>query len=205
MPRLSGRSLDQYPLPLASVLALAAAVFMIVVWGPIQQRDFTQETRLGWMDTSFTTSDGNTTSLSASNGHVRIVTMLYAHCPGICPLNVATLGRIENQLSSTERNQLRVVALTLDPERDSLTSLGEFRRTHGIDSKRWSFGRPSTASVAQLAAGVGITYRTLPDGTLDHQSVFTLLDESGQVIARTANTRNPDPEFVAAVRRTLQE
>lgn len=200
MPRI-----DQYPLPLASVFALAAAAFMIVVWGPIQQRDFTQQTRLGWMDTSFTTSDGNPTSLTASNGHVRIVTMLYAHCPGICPLNVATLGRIESQLSSSERNQLRVVALTLDPERDSLASLGEFRRTHGVDSKRWTFGRPSVASVAQLAAGVGITYRALPDGTLDHQSGFTLLDESGHVIARTSNTQNPDPRFVAAVRRALQD
>jgi protein SCO1 len=204
MSRFSVSALDRYPLPLASVLAVAAAVFLITVWEPLQQRSLAEGTA-GWLDASFTTSDGATSSLAASNGHVRIVTMMYAHCPGICPLNIATLGRIENQLSTSERKQLRIVALTLDPERDSAPDLGEFRRTHGIESARWTVGRPSPSSVPQLAAGVGITYRVLPDGTVDHQSVFALLDESGRIVARTSNTQNPDPQFVAALRHALQD
>jgi len=188
---------------------------MITVWAPIQQRSLSDGTRMSqpaatvarptWLEASFTTTDGSTSSLSASNGHVRIVTMMYAHCPGICPLNIATLGRIENQLSGSGRDRLRVVALTLDPERDSLANLGEFQRTHGIESARWTVARPSMSSVAQLAAGLGVTYRVLPDGTVDHQSAFALLDTSGRLVARTTNTQNPDPQFVAAVRRALQD
>jgi protein SCO1/2 len=184
------------------VLAVAAALFMITVWAPIQQRSLSEGTAT-WLDASFTTSDGAASSLAATNGHVRIVTMMYAHCPGICPLNIATLGRIESQLSTLERSQLRIVALTLDPERDSVSNLAEFRQTHGINSARWTVGRPSVSSVAPLAAGVGITYRAMPDGTVDHQSVFVLLDESGRILARTSNTQNPDPQFVAAVRHAL--
>jgi protein SCO1 len=202
MSRFSVTSLDKYPLPLASVLAVAAALFMITVWAPIQQRSLTESTA-SWLDASFTTSDGDTSSLAASNGHVRIVTLMYTHCPGICPLNIATLGRIESQLSTLQRSQLRIVALTLDPERDSVSNLAEFRRTHGIKSALWTVGRPSVSSVAQFADGVGITYRTFPDGTVDHQNAFALLDESGRILARTSNTQNPDPQFVAAVRRAL--
>jgi len=209
MSRISVSSFDRYPVPLASVLAVAAAVFIVTVWAPIQQRSLSEGIRAdshpAWLDTSFTTPDGTTGSLAASNGHVRIVTMLYAHCPGICPLNVATLGRIETQLSAAERNRLRIVALTLDPQHDSLTDLREFQRLHGINSARWTLGRPSVSSVAGLAAGVGITYRTLPDGTLDHQSSFLLLDEAGHIVARTSNTQNPDPRFVTAVRRALKD
>lgn len=202
MSRFSVSSLDRYPLPLASFLAAAAALFMITVWAPIQQRGLSEGTA-SWLDASFTTSDGTASSLAASNGHVRIVTLMYTHCPGICPLNIATLGRIESQLSTLQRSQLRIVALTLDPERDSVANLAEFRQRHGIHSARWIVGRPSLSSVAQFASGVGITYRTLPDGTVDHQSAFALLDESGNVVARTSNTQNPDPQFLAAVRRAL--
>lgn len=211
MIRIDASALDRYPLPVASVLAVVAAVFIITVWEPIQQRSLSEGTRAatqpsaGWLDAPFTTSDGNTTSLSASNGHVRIVTMMYAHCPGVCPMAVATLGQIEKQMSAAERKRLRVVALTLDPEQDSLASLKTFRREHAINSTRWSLGRPSSASVTRIAEGLGITYRSMADGTMDHQSLFALLDANGRIITRTSNTQNPDPRFVAQVRHALEQ
>jgi protein SCO1/2 len=211
MIRIDASALDRYPLPIASVLAVVAAVFIITVWEPIQQQGLSEGTRAAaqptaaWLDAPFTTSDGNTTSLSASNGHVRIVTMMYAHCPGVCPMAVATLGQIEKQMSAAERTRLRVVALTLDPEQDSLASLTTFRREHAINSTRWSLGRPSSASVARIAEGLGITYRSMADGTMDHQSLFALLDTSGRIIATTSNTQNPDPRFVAQVRHALEQ
>jgi protein SCO1/2 len=211
MIRINASALDRYPLPLASVLAVVAAVFIITVWEPIQQRSLSEGTRTAalpaaaWLDTSFTTSDGNTASLSASNGHVRIVTMMYTHCPGVCPMAIATLGQIESQMSDAERNQLRVVALTLDPDQDSLASLATFRLEHRINSPRWTLGRPSSASVARIAAGLGVNYRSMADGTVDHHSMFALLDANGQIIATTSNTRNPDPRFVTQVRRALEQ
>jgi protein SCO1/2 len=210
MIRINASALDRYPLPLASMLAVVAAVFIITVWEPIQQRSLSDGMRAGalaasaWLDTSFTTSDGNTASLSASNGHIRIVTMMYAHCPGVCPMAVATLGQIESQMSEAERNRLRIVALTLDPEQDSLASLTKFRLERGINSARWTLGRPSSASVARIAAGLGVTYRSMADGTVDHQSAFALLDANGKIIAKTSNTQNADPQFVAQVRRALE-
>jgi len=211
MIRINASALDRYPLPIASVLAAVAAVFIITVWEPIQQRGLAEGTRAApqsasaWLESSFTTSDGNPASLSASNGHVRIVTMMYAHCPGVCPMAIATLGRIENQLSAAERDRLRVVALTLDPEQDSVASLAAFRQERGISSARWTLGRPSRTSVSTIAEGLGITYRSLGDGTLDHQSQFALLDASGRIIGRTSNTQNPDTRFVAQVRRALEQ
>jgi protein SCO1/2 len=211
MSRINASALDRYPLPLASVLAVVAAVFILAVWEPIQQRSLSEGTRTAalpastWLDAAFTTSDGNFATLSASNGRVRIVTMMYAHCPGICPMAMATLGGIESQLPATERDRLRIVALTLDPEQDSLASLAAFRREHGIISARWTLARPSSVSVARIAEGLGITYRSMADSTVDHQSVFALLDANGQIIAKTSNTQNPDPRFVAQVRHALEQ
>ncbi|MBS0416064.1 MAG: SCO family protein [Proteobacteria bacterium] len=211
MSRIDPSALDGYPLPIASLFAVAAAIFILTVWEPLQQRSLSEETRAAatpaaaWIDTTFTTSDGNATTLSASNGHVRIVTMMYAHCPGVCPMSMATLKRIEYQLSATEREQLRLVALTLDPEQDSVATLATFRQEHGLNSARWTLGRPSSVSVARIAAGLGIAYRPMPDGTIDHRGEFALLDASGRIIAKTSNTQNPDPRFVAQVRHALEQ
>lgn len=211
MSRINPSALDGYPLPIASVFAAAAAIFMLTVWEPLQQRSLSEATRAApiptpaWMDSTFTTSDGNTATLSASNGHVRIVTMMYAHCPGICSMSLATMRRIEDQLSLADRERLRLVALTLDPEQDSVASLAAFRQEHGMTSARWTLGRPSSASVARIAAGLGITYRSMPDGTIDHQGEFALLDAGGQVIAKTSHTQNPDPGFLAQVQHALEQ
>lgn len=130
--------------------------------------------------------------------------MIYTHCPGMCPLAIATLKRIEGSLPADQRPQLEVVALTLDPAHDSVVSLREFRRSQQIDSLRWTLGRPSTQSVVEIAGALGISFRVLDDQTVDHPGVFVLLDKNGKVLARTSRTQDVEPRFLAAVRTALR-
>lgn len=199
---------------LAAVTAAIAAVFMVTVWAPIQMRAFTDATEsmpaqaaagsTGWTHVPFTTSDGNTTSLAASNGEVRVVTMMYTHCPGVCPLAVSTLQRMESRLTSIQQGGVSIIALSLDPERDSIARMQTFRSERGIESKRWIVARPSAEGARQLAAGLGVAYRLQGDDTVDHQSVFVLLDKSGQVLARSSRTQSVDPKFFGALQTALQ-
>jgi protein SCO1 len=198
---------------LASVTAAIAAVFMVTVWAPLQMRAFTDATEsmpaqttvesAGWTRVPLMTSDGTTTSLAASNGVVRVVTMMYTHCPGVCPLAVSTLQRIESRLTSIQQRRVSIIALSLDPERDSIARLQTFRSERGIESKRWIVARPSAEGVRQLAAGLGVDYRLQGDDTIDHQSVFVLLDKSGHVLARTPKTQSVDPSFLGALETAL--
>jgi len=99
---------------LAALTAATAAIFMVSVWAPLQLRAFAHATESGqpeslpadneaWLRVPFVTADGGTTSLAASNGHVRVVTMLYTHCPGACPLSIATLQQLQSRLSQIGR------------------------------------------------------------------------------------------------------
>jgi protein SCO1/2 len=116
---------------------------------------------------------------------------------------VSTLQRVEGLLSTAQRNRLSIVALTLDPERDSLGELRKFHSSRGIASTRWILGRPSVSGVEQLSAAMGASYRVFDDGTVDHQSVFVLLGKSGKVLARSSNTRDVDPRFFGALQSAL--
>src|SRR5579883_1584180 len=103
---------------LAAITAAVAAVFIVAIWAPLQAHAFVEavgtssgETineRPDWMHAAFTALDGKATNIAESNGTVRIVTMLYTHCPGMCPMAVATLQNIESRLTSEQKKQLTV-------------------------------------------------------------------------------------------------
>jgi protein SCO1/2 len=197
------RSGDHFFL-LAAMVAAVAAVFMVTVWGPLQARAFTEATEHAvWTRVPFVTADGKATSIEASNGHVRVVTMMYTHCPGVCPMAVSTLQLMESRLTSAQRKRFSVVALSLDPDRDSVPRLQEFRRAAAKGSQRWIVGRPSADGVRQLAAALGVNYRVLADGSVDHQSVFVLLGRDGEVLTRTSSSRSVDPKFFGALQTAL--
>ena len=53
---------------------------------------------------------------------------------------------------------------------------------------------------------LGIRYRQLEGGDFNHTSAMILLDRSGRIVARTENLGPvPDPDFLAAVKRTLAQ
>jgi protein SCO1 len=154
-------------------------------------------------DVALETSRGDQTSLAATGGHVRIVTMFYASCAAVCPLTVDTLRRIDGELTASERTRLAVLLVTFDPQHDDPSVLREFAGQHHIDDARWTLGRASLADTRKLAGALDIRYRELDDGNFNHSTVLVLLDPAGRVLARTERMGTPDPAFVAAVRKAL--
>jgi protein SCO1/2 len=154
-------------------------------------------------DVALETSRGERTTLAATGGQVRIVSMFYASCAAACPLTVSTLRRIDNELTAGERARLAILLVTFDPEHDDPSVLLEFAGQHHIDDSRWTLGRASLADTRKLASALDIRYRRLDDGNFNHSTVLVLLDWSGRVLARTDRMGTPDPAFVAAVRKAL--
>ena len=144
------------------------------------------------------TADGARTTFGATNGHVRIATMFYAHCPGVCPATLATLRQIDAGLSEQQRSQLRFVLLSLDPARDSPEVLREFAQ-----DSRWLVGRASESGTRSFASAAHIQYRTLSDSSIDHSAGLVLLDSQGRIVARAA-AAGESTEFAAAVRQALE-
>ncbi|MFE9258468.1 SCO family protein [Streptomyces sp. NPDC006879] len=50
----------------------------------------------------------------------------YTHCPDVCPLTMGNIAVARAALSEAERNELQVVFITTDPERDTPQSLGSW-------------------------------------------------------------------------------
>lgn len=156
------------------------------------------------LDVPLETQAAGRLRFSDMSGAPAIVAMFYASCPHVCPMTISTIRAIEDQLPAKERERLRILMVTFDPDRDTPDALAELADRHHADNARWRFARTVPADIRPVAAVLGIRYRKLPDGSFNHASPIVLLDREGREIARTEKLGRPDPAFVEAVSKALQ-
>jgi protein SCO1 len=103
-----------------------------------------------------------------TQGYVTLLFFGYTHCPDMCPLQMAMIGRALKNMSSESVDQLRVVFVTTDPGRDKPAVLREWldhfdRRFIGLT------GTDAAIKAAQVAAGIPVASKSAvrPDGNYD--------------------------------------
>lgn len=148
---------------------------------------------------ALTDQSGAPTTLDRYAGQPTVVSMFYASCPHICPMLVASVRRLEQELPPEQRSRMRVLFVSFDPT-DTPAKLREVLAKQDIDSKGWTLARASADDVRLVAAALDIRYKQLPDGSFSHATVLTLLDPQGRPIRRTERFTDPEPEFRAALR-----
>jgi protein SCO1/2 len=136
------------------------------------------------LDAELTDQDGRKVKLADFRGQPVLISMFYGYCPYACPMLMAKLKRLEAALSPEARASVRVVLVSLDPARDTPESLKKLARAHGVDSSRWHLLWTREENVQELAAVLGIKYRALPNGEMNHSSVITLLGREGTIDQR---------------------
>jgi protein SCO1 len=143
---------------------------------------------------------GRTVGLDLFRGHPVLISMFYANCPDACPLLIADLQRMERELPPRINADLRIVLVSLDPERDTPDALQALARTRQVDESRWRLLRAPEDTVRDIAALLGVKYRRLPDGSFNHSSVITLLDPDGAVVARDDAIGGPHEALLRGLR-----
>jgi protein SCO1/2 len=155
-------------------------------------------------DATLSDQSGASFRLSARRGRPLLVAMFYTSCRYVCPLIIDSAKGVEHALSESERKQLGIVLISLDPARDDTAALKSVFDKRKLDAARWTLARTSETNVRTLAALLGVRYRALADGEFNHTSALVLLDGEGRRLASSeALGAKPDPEFLAAVRKAI--
>lgn len=133
-------------------------------------------------DFTLTDQNGNPFKLADQRGKVVVVFFGYTNCPDICPATMSDMQVVMNRLGD-QRDQLKVVFITVDPERDTSERLQRFIGMFDQDIVGLT-GDPATLSGVYKAYGAGATRRDLPDSALvyamDHTATSTIIDKQGQ-------------------------
>ena len=155
------------------------------------------------LDAPLAGQDGEAFGFADGRGRARIVSMFYSSCKFVCPLIIDTVQKTRHALPEAQRDHIDVLLISLDPDRDTPEALARVADKRKLAAPGWRLARTDKANVRRLAALLGIQYKQLEDGEFSHASVLVLLDAEGRIVARTERLGEADPEFVAAVERTL--
>jgi protein SCO1/2 len=84
-------------------------------------------------DLVLTDTDGKEFDLrEQTQGRPTLIYFGYTNCPDVCPLTMNNIAVAKKQLPQEQQDELRVVFVTTDPERDTAEELGSWLK--GIDT-----------------------------------------------------------------------
>jgi protein SCO1 len=131
-------------------------------------------------------------------GEPTLVYFGFTRCPDVCPTTLIKLAQIRREAALPE---LRVLLISVDPERDTPPALGLY--VHAFDPAfRGATGAPQ--EIRRLAAnfGVAVNRVELPGGdyTMDHSAVVFLTDAAAHIVAIFTPPFDV-PAFAADLRR----
>ena len=185
---------------LACLLLVAASAFAAPAAAPLPKDSVYQLTL------PLTDQHGRTADWRNHRGQPQVVAMFYTSCQYICPLIVDSGKAVEHALTPAEQAKLGILLVSMDPKRDTPAALMAVAKQRKLDAAHWSLASPRADDVRSAAGVLGVRYRQLADGEFNHTSALVLLDRDGRIVARTEKIGSVvDPEFVAAVRRVLDQ
>jgi protein SCO1/2 len=149
---------------------------------------------------SLVTQRGERVGLDVDRGHPVIIAMFYGSCPSACPLIIADVKRIDASLPAKVKGDTRVLLVSFDGAHDTPDELARIARERGLDGARFTLASGSDDDVRTIAAGLGVTYRPLPEGGFFHDSIITTLDREGRPTARVDHFGDVEPLAFALAR-----
>ena len=181
--------------------SVAFALLIYVLAAPLAARDSDPPASLYHLEARLTNQDGQSLGLDVHRGHPVLVTMFYSSCQATCPLIVDTLRATERELGTAQRTQLRVLMISIDPQRDTAAVLRELADTRHIDTGRWTLARGDASTVRTIAALLNVQYRQLPNGDFNHSTAIVLLSPAGEILANSSVLGHADPALLARIPR----
>jgi protein SCO1/2 len=142
---------------------------------------------------------GQRISLEGQRGKLVLLTFLYTHCKDVCPLTAQNLSAAVRLLGH-KANDVRVLAVSVDPRGDTPKSVRHFVRSHRL-VRQFHYLTGSKAQLEPVWRVYGVTPVQRGKGDLDHTLYTVLADGSGK--ARVLYDATATPANVAHDLRLL--
>lgn len=175
-------------------------------------------------DVTLMDEEGGTFDLSQTRGKVVVLSLIYTHCPDICPLTTAKMKQIQERIQSAGlRDQVQLVTFTVDPERDRPDVLKRFAGVFHVDPGNWVFLTGTTDQIDILIKDLGLYVEriyyiegtpvpesSLPDPPADtsylvnHTDRLFLVDRQGDVRALQPGSRTDVDEAMRLIQKLVQ-
>jgi len=130
----------------------------------------------------FINQDGIKVNRDELLGHIYVADFFFATCPTICPKMTTNIAYIQNKFK--EKEDLRFISMTVNPEEDTPEVLKEYAHKVHADTKTWSFltgDKDEIYDVAFKGFFVSTMKDSIAPGGFLHSKMLILVDRKGRV------------------------
>jgi protein SCO1 len=123
-------------------------------------------------------------SLSQFTGKVVAINFIYTSCalPNFCFRNSNTFGVLQKRFKEKMGQDLVLLTITFDPQRDGPEVLAKYANTWKADPATWHFLTGSVSNIQNVTNMFGMDY--FPDeGLMNHSLHTAILDRKGKLVA----------------------
>lgn len=144
---------------------------------------------------------GRTVSWREIGGRRQLVFFGFTHCPEVCPTTLTNASRALEDLGAAAAG-MRVVLISVDPERDTSAALGDYVGRFGPQVVGFT---GDAAGIDAAAAAFGVFHEKMPapaggDYMVNHTASLFLLGERDEILEIIPTGATP-AEIAAALRR----
>ena len=155
---------------------------------------------------TFVDHESRPLALEDLRGRVVVLTGVYASCTATCPMILGQAKRALSALTEAERASVTVVAITMDPERDTPSMLQEMALAQQVSAPRFRLVTGDPFEIARVLDTLGVSRRLDPEtGRIDHTNVLGLVDRRGRLAYRFALGERQEAWLVEALRLLVHE
>lgn len=133
---------------------------------------------------SLTDHRGDSVSFSDLKGKTVLITFLYTTCPfpDKCPMLKKKLVDIQSVVAKFPESQekLAVLAVTLDPEKDTVESLGPYVKSQKMNKDYFHYLTGTKEDIYKVASLFGVVFWE-DKGVIDHNMNTVVIDSEGYV------------------------
>jgi len=120
---------------------------------------------------------GQKVSLNDLKGRVWVADTIFTNCQGPCPMMTSRMRGIAKEVAGLAN--VRIVSLSVDPERDTPEALLAYGKNFQANPAQWLFLTGQAEALNQVT-DQGL-HLTKVDGSLEHGTKFALVDQKSEV------------------------
>jgi protein SCO1/2 len=164
--------------------ALTALLLLVVVAGGASAGSSRLPVIQKAADFTLMDQNGTPVTLSKLKEDVLLVGFIFTTCNGTCPATTHRMAKVHEELKirgMLAKGKVRLLSITLDPERDTPSALKHYMQIYEIDPAHWSFLTGPVKTVEKTIADWGMWVKPAANGQLDHPSRIFLVDQKRNV------------------------
>lgn len=131
--------------------------------------------------------------------HYSLIFFGYTFCPDVCPTTLANLSEVYKKLPQNQQQQISVIMVTVDPERDTPQVLKEYIT---VFNPSFTALTGSREQIKNITKKYNVFYKKSGNGedyAMNHTGYIYLMGADGKFIQRFNHTNTPASIYSAMV------